>query len=61
MMTGHRTTLKAGKTNYKVLRKINPGAVILADIFIISCSLDDFGSKKYILQVKSFNLLSIFC
>jgi len=25
-MTGHRTNLKAGKINYKVLRKINPEA-----------------------------------
>jgi hypothetical protein len=32
MMTGHRTTLKAGKINYKVLRKINPEAARLAVI-----------------------------
>ena len=32
MKTGHRTTLKAGKINYKVLRKINPEAARLAVI-----------------------------
>ena len=32
MMTGHRTTLKAGEINYKVLRKINPEAARLAVI-----------------------------
>jgi hypothetical protein len=31
-MTGHRTTLKGGKINYKVLRRINPEAARLAVI-----------------------------
>ena len=29
-MTGHRTTLKGGKINYQVLRRINPEAARLA-------------------------------
>jgi len=36
MMTGHRTTWKAGKINYKVLRKINPEAARLAVIEYLS-------------------------
>jgi transposase len=32
MKTGHRTTLKGGKINYKVLRRINPEAARLAVI-----------------------------
>jgi len=32
MMIGHRTTLKGGKINYKVLRRINPEAARLAVI-----------------------------
>ena len=35
-MNGHRTTLKAGKINYKVLRKINPEAARLAVIEYLS-------------------------
>jgi len=36
MKTGHRTTLKAGKINYKVLRRINPEAARLAVIEYLS-------------------------
>lgn len=36
MKTGHRTTLKTGKIDYKVLRRINPEAARLAVIEYLS-------------------------
>jgi len=36
MKTGHRTILKAGKIDYKVLRKINPEVAKLAVIEYLS-------------------------
>jgi transposase-like protein len=36
MKTGHRTTLRAGKINYHILRRINPEAARLAVIEYLS-------------------------
>jgi transposase len=50
MMTGHHTTWKTGKINYKVLRKINPEAARLAVIEYLSTNISEaariFGIQR---------------
>lgn len=49
-MTGHHTTWKTGKINYKVLRKINPEAARLAVIEYLSTNISEaariFGIQR---------------
>ncbi|KUK55073.1 MAG: hypothetical protein XD79_0755 [Atribacteria bacterium 34_128] len=52
MMTGHRTTWKTGKINYKVLRKINPEAARLAVIEYLSTNKGNISEAARIFGIQ---------
>jgi len=52
MKTGHRTTLKAGKINYKVLRRINPEAARLAVIEYLSTNKGNISEAARVFGIQ---------
>ncbi|HAJ33838.1 MAG TPA: hypothetical protein DCK79_10865 [Candidatus Atribacteria bacterium] len=52
MMTGHHTTWKTGKINYKVLRKINPEAARLAVIEYLSTNKGNISEAARIFGIQ---------
>ena len=52
MMTGPRTTWKAGKINYKVLGKINPEAARLAVIEYLSPNKGNISEAARVLGIR---------
>jgi DNA invertase Pin-like site-specific DNA recombinase len=51
-MTGHCTTLKVGKINYKILREINPKAVRLAAIEYLKTNKDNVSEVDRAFKIQ---------